>query len=182
MEAVAADLILLVVLVGQGVGIGYRRHGLVEGGVKHGHLGHVGTHDGLAGLDAGDVSGVVEGGQGDALLQSGHHLVVNLYRAGEGLAAVHHPVAHRIDLLHGGDHAVVRIHQSVHHRLDGLGMGGHGHVHRVDGVLAGGLVGELAVDADALAQALGQHLLVVGVQQLVLQGRAAGVDDENFHV
>ena len=182
MEAVAADLVLLVVLIGQGVGIGHGGHGLVEGGVEHGHLGHVGAHDGGARLDAGDVGGVVQGGQGDALLQGGHHLVVDLHRGGEGLAAVDHPVAHRLDLLHGADYAVGGVHQGVQHGLDGLRMGGHGHVLGVDGLLAGGLIGEFAVDADALAQALGQHRLGVGVQQLVLQGRAAGVDYQNFHV
>ena len=181
-EAVAADLVLLIVLIGQGVGVGHGGHGLVECGVKHGHLGHVGAHDGGAGLDAGDVGRVVQGGQGDALLQGGHHLVVDLHGGGEGLAAVDHPVAHRLDLLHGAHHAVGRVHQGVQHRLNGLGMGGHSHVLGVDGLLAGGLVGKFPVDADALAQALGQHLLAVGVQQLVLQGRAAGVDYKNFHV
>ena len=58
-------------------------------------------------------------------------------------------------------------------------MGGHGHVHRVQLFLAGqlGLIGELAVDADALAQALGQQLAALGIQQLIFQGRAARVDD-----
>ena len=93
-----------------------------------------------------------------------------------------HPVTHCVDLLHGGDDAVLRVHQGVQHGLDGLGMGGHGHVAGVYGGLPRGLIGEFAVDADALAKALGQHVLAAGVQQLVFQGRAAGVDDENFHV
>ncbi len=38
-EAVAADLVLLIVLVGQGIHIGLGGHGLMEGGVEHGHLG-----------------------------------------------------------------------------------------------------------------------------------------------
>ena len=60
-------------------------------------------------------------------------------------------------------------------------MGGHSHVGLLHGLLAGGLIGKLAVDADALAQALGQHLLGLGIQQLILQGGAAGVDDQNVH-
>ena len=110
MEAVAAHLVLLVVLVGQGVGVGHRGHGLVEGGVEHGHLGHVGAHDGGAGLDAQDVGGVVQGGQGDARLHGGEHLPVDAYGVGEGLAAVDDAVAHCVDLLHGGDDAVFRVH------------------------------------------------------------------------
>ena len=124
----------------------------------------------------------MQGGQRDALLQSGHDGIVDLDGAGEGLTAVNHTVADGLDLAHGGDDAVVGIHQSAQHGLNGLGMGGHGDVHSVDGVLAGSLVGELAVDADALAQALSQNFLIGGVQQLILQGRAAGVDNENFHV
>ena len=70
-EAVAAHLVLLVVFIGQGVGVGHGGHGLVEGGVEHGHLGHAGPHDGGAGLDAQDVGGVVQGSQGDARLHGG---------------------------------------------------------------------------------------------------------------
>ena len=184
MEAVAANLVLLIVFIGQGVHIGLGGHRLVEGGVEHGHLGHVLAHDGGAGVDAGDVGRVVEGGQGDALLQGLHDLVRDQDGAGEGLAAVDHPVTHRVDLLHGADDAVVLVHQGVQNGLDGLGVGGHGHVDGVQHLLALhlGLVGELAVDADALAQALGQQGAGLGVQQLILQGRAASVDNQNVHV
>ena len=143
----------------------------MEGGVKHSHLGHVGTHHVHAGLDAGDVGGVVQGGQGDALFQGGHYLIVDAHGAGEGLPAVDHPVTHRIDLTHGGNHAVVLVHQGIHNGLDGLRVGGHSHVHSVQHLLARqlGLVGELAVNADALTQALGQQFAGGGIQQLVLQ-------------
>ena len=179
-EAIAADLVLLVILIGQGIGIGHGGHGLVEGGVEHGH--HGGTrHQLLAGADADDVGGVVQGGQGVALLNGGHDLVGDAHGLGKLLAAVDHPVTHRVDLLHGGDDAVLLIHQGVQHGLDGLGMGGHSHVGGLDSRFASGLISKLAVDADALTQALGQDLLGIGVEQLILQGRAAGVDDQYVH-
>ena len=59
-EAVAADVVLLIVLVGDGVDVGLGGHGHMEGGVEHGHLGRLG-HDLLAGLDAHEIGGVVEG-------------------------------------------------------------------------------------------------------------------------
>ena len=154
----------------------------MESGVEHADHGHAG-HALLAGLDAGDVGGVVERGQGDAVLQSLHDLIGDEDGAGKGLAAVHHAVTHSVDLLHGADHAVLFIHQCVQHGLNGFGVGGHGHIHSVQGLLALhlGLVGELAVDADALAQALGQQHAGLGVEQLILQGRTACVDDENVH-
>ena len=40
---------------------------------------------------------------------------------------------------------------------------------------------QVTVDADALAQALGEELLALHVDELVLQRGAAGVDDQNFH-
>jgi hypothetical protein len=55
--------------------IGLGGHGLMEGGVEHGHHGDVG-HDLLAGADAGEVGGVVQGSQGDAVLDGGSTFVV----------------------------------------------------------------------------------------------------------
>ena len=60
-------------------------------------------------------------------------------------------------------------------------MGGHGHVGLLDGLLALRLISKFTVDSDALAQSLGQHLLGFRVEQLILQGRAASVDDQNVH-
>ena len=71
-EAVAADLVLAVVFVGDRIDVGFFGHGLVEGGVEcpgHGDAGQ----DLLAGLDAGDIGRVVQRGQGDALFQRVEH-------------------------------------------------------------------------------------------------------------
>ena len=181
-ETIPADLVLLIVGVGQGVHVGLGGHGLVESGVKHGHHGHAGHHL-LTGPDAGEVGRVVEGSQGNAVLNSFQHIVGDEDGLVEGLAAMNHPVSHRADLLHGPDDAVGAVHQGVQHGLNGLGVGGHGHVHGVQSRLALhlGLVGELAVNADALAQALGQQAAGLRIQQLILQGRAARVDNQNVH-
>ena len=172
MEAVAADLVVFIVLIGDGVQIRMLGHGLVEGRVEHRHLGHIVAQDGPAGLDADDVGRIMQRRQGGAVLHRLHHLVGDEDGAGEALAAVDHPVTHRVDLLHGGDDAVVRVHQGGQHRLDGLGMGGHGDVRRRHGGLALhlGLIGEFSVNADALAQAFGQQMAGFRVQQLILQG------------
>ena len=154
----------------------------MEGGVEHGDHGHAG-HNLLAGTDTGQVGGVVERSQGDAVLNGLHHFVGDEDGLVEGLTAVHHAVANSVDLLHGADDAVLSVHQGVQHGLDGLGMSGHSNINGVQHLLALhlGLVGELAVDADALAQALGQQVAGLGIQKLILQGRAASVDDENIH-
>ena len=179
-EAVAPDLVLLIPGVGQGVHVGLGGHGLVEGGVEHGHHGGAG-HELPAGLDSDDVGGVVQRRQGIALLNGGHNLVRDQDGGGKLLPAVDHPVAHRADLAHGGDDAVVLVRHRVQHGLDGLGMGGHGDVDGVQGLFPLGLVGEFAVNADALAQALGQQNAARRVQKLILQGGTPRVDDQNVH-
>ena len=182
-EAVAAQLVVLIVLVGDAVQIGMLRHGLVESGVEHSHLRHVVAQHLAAGLDADDIGRVVQGSQRRAVLHGLQHLIVDEHGGGEGLAAVDHTVTHRIDLLHGGDDAVLGIHQSVQHGLDGLGVGGHGHIGGLDGLLALhlGLVSEFAVQTDALAQALGKDLAGFRIHELILQGRAPRIDDKYFH-
>ena len=44
-----------------------------------------------------------------------------------------------------------------------------------------GLVGEFAVQTDALAQALGKDLAGFRIHELILQGRAPRIDDKYFH-
>ena len=155
----------------------------MEGGVKDGNLRDFVAQSGLAGVDADDVGRIVEGGQGVAGLDGLHDLVVDEDGGGKGFAAVDDAVAHCVDLAHGGDDAVGRVYQGVEHGLDGLGVGGHGDVDGVQLGLAGqlGLIGELAVDTDALAQAFGQQVAGGGVQQLILQRGAACVDNQNVH-
>ena len=181
-EAVAADLVLLIVLIGKSIGVSHGRHGLVEGSVEHGDHGHAG-HELLAGLDADDVGGVVERGEGIALLDCLHDLVGDDDGLGKLFAAVDDAVADSVDLLHGADDAVLLVDERVQHGLDGLVVGGHGDGSGLDGFLAGklGLVGEQTVDADALAQTLRQQLACGGVEQLILQGRRTCVDDQNIH-
>ena len=95
-----------------------------------------------------------------------------------------HAVTDRVDLLHGADDAVLLVHEGVQNSRDGFVVGGHGDVSGLDGLLALelGLVGELAVDADALAKALGEQRAGGGIEKLILQGRASCVDDQNIHV
>ena len=71
--------------------------------------------------------------------------------------------------------------QLIQHRGDGLGVGGHGHILIENGLAVLGLVLQMAVDADTLAEPLRQQGLIVHIQQLILQRGAAAVNDKNFH-
>ena len=180
MEAIAADLVLGIGVIGQGVNKGFLGHGLAPGGIEHRHHGHAG-HDLHAAPDAHQVGGVVEGAQGYALFDGGQHVVVDDHGLGELLAAMEHPMAHRVDLVHALHHADILVRQGFQHHADGLGMILHVLFKHV-GILARGLVGQLrAVDADALAKPLGDNRAAVHVDELILQGRAACVDDQYLH-
>ena len=181
-EAVAADAVVLVIFIRDGIHIGLAGHGLVERSVKHGDHWHVVAHDGAAGVDAGDVGGIVQRGKRRALLKGGHDGIVDLDRAGKLLAAVDDAVTDGVDLFHGGDHTVLGAGQLVDDRGDGFGVGGHRQVFVKDRLAADerGVL-EVTVDADALAQTFGQDVFGLHVDQLILQGRASGIDDKNFH-
>ena len=50
-------------------------------------------------------------------------------------------------------------------------------------LVAVGVMGDhAALHADALAQALAQHLLTVHIDELIFQGRRTTVDNQNFHL
>ena len=50
------------------------------------------------GLDAGDVRRIVQGGKIGKLAEGGQGVIVDDHRLGEPVPAVHHPVAHGLDL------------------------------------------------------------------------------------
>ena len=180
-EAVAADAVILIVFVRHSVHICLARHGLMESGVEHCDHGHV-AHDGLAGLDAGEVRGVVQRSERDALFDSVHDRSVNENGLGELLAAVEHTVADSVYLTHGGDHAVLGAYELVDRCGDSLGMRGHGDI-RFKNLLVADQRGvlEMTVNADALAQALGHDLFGLHVDQLILKRGAAGIDNKDLH-
>ena len=181
-EAVAADLVLFIVLVGDRVHVVRLRHGLMERGIEYGDHRNVRAHNVAAGLDADQVGRIVERRKRYAVLDRLEHLFGDNDAVREELAAVYHAVADRVDLAHRGDNALLGIEQHVDDRLDRFLMGRHGNVELEFLVRLVARVRQDAVDADALAQALGHDLARIGVEQLVLQRRAASVDNQNFHL
>ena len=153
----------------------------MESGVKHGHHGNV-AHNSLAGVDAGDVCGIVKGSKRSALLQCFHDLVGDEHGGGKFLAAVDDAVTDSVDLLHGADNAVFGRGELVNDCGNGLGMSGESNVLVEHGFVADQRsVLQMAVDADTLAEAFGQKLLIVHIDELILEGGAACVDNKNFH-
>ena len=88
----------------------------------------------------------------------------------------------RVNLAHRGDNALFGIQQYVDNRLDRFFMRRHCDIKLEFLIRLVASVGEHAVDADALAQTLGHDLAGLSVEQLILERRAAGVDNQNFHL
>ena len=177
-EAVFPDAVLLVVLVGDRVEVGGRRHGVVEGRVEHGDVGHA-REDALAGLDAAEVRRVVQRRQRGAFADDVLDLVGDHGRVVELLAAVHDAVADGLDLLEAVEHAEFGIDQLLAN-----------HPQRLVVVCDLRLFLEIAsVEAlvaqvgfaqpDALDDALGADLFFLHGEHGELERGTAGVDDQD---
>ena len=162
-RAVAADAVLLVVLVREAVHVRVSRHRLMEGGVE-GHDLRDARENGLHGVDAQQVRRVVERGEvaaeGD-LLQD---VVVHEDGTGEEVAALDDAVAHR--LVHA--HFVVGNRNILH-----------------DLVPAGrGVLEDARREADLLGDTFRddvKNIIVLHVEELVLDGRTSAIDDKDDH-
>ena len=90
-------------------------------------------------------------------------------------------MADRVDLVNGLDNAVLGVNENGHDSLDGFLVSGHGNVllHLLTG--CGNLVSQPSVKADTLAKTLCGNVAGGGIHQLILQARAARVDDQNVH-
>ena len=169
-----ADVVLLVILIGQCVHVGLGRHGLVEGGVEDEDLGQFGQE--LAhGFVAFQVGGAVQGRQVHVLFPLLDDFGGDDEALGED-AAVHDAVAGGSDLVERLDGAVFGVEQGVEHQLDAHGVVGD--VGFDDFRAAVGHLGfeEGAFQADFLDSAGGQDFLVVHFVELVLDGRTSAVD------
>ena len=180
MEAIAAHMQALVVLIGHAVQEGLGRHGLMEGGIEHGHIGRAGHHL-FAGLNAHEVGGIVQRAQRNVGANRVLNLLGDKHAGGKGLAAVQHAVAYGANLAHFLHSALFGVGQGLDHERAGLGM----ILDRLfkNDLLAIGLLGQLAaLDADALHQALGQELLAVHIHKLIFQRGGTRVYDQDFHL
>ena len=152
----------------------------MEAGVEYGNLGNAGHH-GLAGTDTGEVVGVVQRAKLAALFDGCDNLLVHDNGAGELLTAVQNAVTYGRDLRERSDYAVLGRYEGIENQLDGFLVVGHLDVDLVI-FLAFGLQLEVAAgDADAVTHTLGDNLLGLHIDELILDGGAAGIDNQNLH-
>ena len=172
-SAVLADVKLLDHVARQGIAPSVLGHVVVESGVGDDDVADLGEHV-TADLDNVSLGVVVKRGERSDLTDLGEDLVVDDGGLGEVPAALNNAVTNAVDgLIHGL--------QNLEDVLDGSLV-----VRKLDLellLLAAHLLvaDEGTLDADALAVALSVDLTGVDVEQLVLQRRAAGIDDQDVH-
>jgi len=182
MEAVTTDLVVVVVFVGDSIGVSLSGHGLMERGVENSNLGNVLAHNLGAGVDAGEVCGVVQRSKGDAVFDSLHNFVGDENGRSKGFTAVNNTVTDSVDFLHGSDNAVSFGSHLIEDSSDSFVMGGQIDVFIENGLAVQGSVLQMAADADTFAKTLCKNFFGSGIDELILQGRGTGVDNQNFHV
>lgn len=137
-------------------------------------------HRRLAGPDADDRCGVVQGGEILDLLHEHHRFFRDERGLFEGLSRGDDAMPHRIDFLHRRYDARLFVREFFENELHGDVVVGHGLFdHRLLSLCLMGEFGTL--DADPLAIALGDDLLGLHVDELIFEGGAPRIDDQNFH-
>ena len=174
-RAVASYRVLFVHFVRDRVHPRVVGHGLVEGGVEDEDLRDARESVGDA-LDAHEVSAGVKGREVAALFELFDDFGGDLDRLGEERATVDYSVSDGFDFVHRLDAAVVSRREGVDEDLGRDRVVRHGELGDVV-FSAGHFVGDLTVDTDALADALCYYFVCSGVEELILERRAAGVDD-----
>ena len=92
MKAVSANMVGRIELMGQGIVVRMRRHGLMKGGIEDGHLRHVRT-GGQGYFNADDIGGVMQWGQRTLLTYGSKHMLVNQGGVLKRFAPMHDPMA-----------------------------------------------------------------------------------------
>jgi hypothetical protein len=91
-ETVFTDAVLFVVVIRNGIQISFRSHGLMELGIKHTDIGNAG-HGFFAGFDTGEVRGIVQRTEGEALTDNVFNLFGDEHRSGDFFSAVQNAAA-----------------------------------------------------------------------------------------
>ena len=179
-ESVTTDMFLFTELMGKGVGISVTGHGLVEGGVKNGHLRN-GRQKSPHELNARQVVRVMQrrkvAGRTDRL----DDVFVDQDSIREGRAAVNNPVADGIEITQFADGLASRIGHRAQHDVKGV-------FHRHDvfliifSVCSGGIdFMDGVTGTDFFNLSFQERKSLDGVKEGIFHRRAAAVQDQDFH-
>ena len=177
MEAVLSHAVLFIVFIGNGEHISLFGHCLMESRVKYRNLGNVLAENLGAGVDALNMSGIVQGSKGRELLDFSENVGVDENGTVEVSAALYYAVTDGGHFVKSLDSAVLGVEQSVLDRFKSLSVVLHFSL-ALNLFAVGSLKSdERALGADSFAVAFCKHALVSHIDELVLQGGAACIDN-----
>ena len=173
-ETIAAHAILLVEIIRKGIHICLLRHGLMESRIEYAHLRQT-RHQFRNSMNTLQVGWVVQRSQIDASLESFQHFVVEHHALVEFLAAVHHAMAHCVNLLQVFNHADFRICQQREDELHAFRMLGNVVHNLLLLTVCQFHFHECAIHAHALCAARCHHFSGIHVVQSVLDGTTTAI-------
>ena len=179
MEAVFTDSVLFVFFIFDAVHEGHRRHGLMESRIKDSHLRGV-RHQFLASADTSNIRRLMKRSH----ITQGFNLLQVFFRNENGFtehfAAMDNTVTNGIDFIHGFDDTMVGVNKGSKDFLDPIYMIGDLAFH-ANLILACRRVGQdRTIDTDTFYQAFGDDGFIFHVDQLILNGRTATVNNKNL--
>ena len=178
-EAVFSYSQLLVVLIGQAVKKSDVGHCGVKSRVEYRYHGRIG-HNLSARLDSHNIRGIVQRRKLYVFLAAIEHFFVNKHRRLVILRSVNDSVTYGGNFLHARNDSAILARESVQNHLNGFYVGRH--IFFEHKFLSVRLVGKhRTVNADSLAKPLGDDAFVAHIDKLILQGRTARIDNQNFH-
>ncbi len=181
METVPADTVFLIVLIGDGIHICLGRHGGMEGSIKYHDFRNIFPKYLFAGKDTIQFRAVVQRRQRNQAADSLDHLVVDQNGFAEFGTALCNAMSNGADFVQILDDAHLGVGQCLRNMHKCIRVILHGHLHPLAAAVGRFMNKDAAVHTDSFAIALGQHPLAVHVDQLVLQRRTTGVNNQNFH-
>ena len=153
----------------------------MESGVEYADHRNIG-HDLTACANAHHVCRIVQGREIRNGFDNVHDILINDNRLGELLTAMNYAMTDRIDLIHALNNAVLGIKHGVYDYADSFDM-----VFNVSNDLKalfphGGLINYVGIlDADTVNKSLGNDRFFLNIDQLILERRAACIDNKNLH-
>ena len=181
-EAIAANLILFIIFIGDRIHIGLARHSGMEGGVEYNALREVLPKHLLASQNPLQFRPVVQRSERNQAFNALQYLIIHQQGFAEHRTALRHTVADCCNLGQIFNNAVLFVGQRLRHQLEGLCVVLHGCI-----VLCSAAIRCLMAEAsdflpNSFTVSLCKHLFVVHINQLIFQRGAAGINNQYLHV
>ena len=181
-ETVFTDAVFGVVVIRNGIQIGFRGHGLMEFCIEYSHIGNA-FEDLFTRFDTHEVGGVVERSEGEAFTDDIFYILVNENRFGDLFAAVENTVTDGGDFGKAFEDANFRIYKFIADCTESVTVVCHfGHFFHFETV--GAFEHQIGfVCADSFHETAGDYFFICPFhgKECEFEGGTSGVENKYFH-